>query len=219
MRFILLYIMFFYIILISNSSYALFCAPEGFPNPDSSVSLEMVAYDPVNNRRSLSSISQVPTIDAEQRCSDLEAKRHGNIGIDFTWTSFDTICTIAGYEGRYKFELIGTGGASFGSASVCQYINLDVRWDSMHPSGRQWCIQASCGRGDWLGSSIVSNNCCSPRTMNLADYTYTNEDCNVIIGNNLCYFRENATLVEPSTAGRWLKASDFTGEIVYEECG
>ncbi|MFT4304426.1 MAG: hypothetical protein ACMXYG_07705, partial [Candidatus Woesearchaeota archaeon] len=152
----------------------------------------------------------------EGRCSSPDQGRtHWETGNnELHAASLDHVCASSRKEGNYVFTLdAGIHGRCVTEGTIVP--PLLVRWDLYEP----WCVQASCGRGDWLGSSIVSNNCCSPRTMNLADHTYTNEDCNVIIGDNLCYFRENATLVEPSTAGRWLKASDFTGEIVYEECG
>ncbi|MFT4303225.1 MAG: hypothetical protein ACMXYG_01555, partial [Candidatus Woesearchaeota archaeon] len=146
--------------------------------------------------------------------------------------SLDTICagqSGGGKEGNYYFKL------SAGNYGECVSPPLYLRWDLYEP----WCIGPSCGRGDWIPvveSSYCfslcgglnecyllcrdgAGTCCSPRTMDLSTHKYTNHDCNLIVQDNLCYFRENATLVEPSTAGRWLKASDFTGEIVYEECG
>ncbi|MFT4304385.1 MAG: hypothetical protein ACMXYG_07500, partial [Candidatus Woesearchaeota archaeon] len=161
-------------------------------------------------------------------CSNQQAIYTMEQSIDYIWGSLATICTGSKMEGNYYFDLFADDYSilrqgQIPSVSIYEQYDihcpldppLHVRWDS----DEDWCTLLECGRGDWLGSSIVSNNCCSPRTMDLLTLKYTNEDCNVIIGDSLCYFRDNATLVEPTGVGEWLAASDFTGEIVYEECG
>jgi hypothetical protein len=61
------------------------------------------------------------------------------------------------------------------------------------------------------------DGCCSPRTMD-DEFNYTNEDCDLIIGDHLCYYSKNPAQSIANDA-EWLSHSLLAGQIVYEGCG
>lgn len=183
----------------------------------SSAYLKLVVYDPNGDEK-----PDNDPLPISQTCKTHAVACAEKNYIDNTVLLYDvlkSICSIGemadgkGREGMYDFYLETDNDAE------CKFEGargLDVQWDEE----TSWCELDQCGYGQYNASNTL-NDCCSAREMN-SIFEYTNEDCGSLEmdGNNLCYFMNNMSWNPAPTPdeGRWLRAGDLEGEIVYMGC-
>ncbi|MCB9358621.1 hypothetical protein H6503_01695 [Candidatus Woesearchaeota archaeon] len=196
----------FFLVLFSIDVMAIYCPLGGDPMQWSPVTVTIYGYDPEGTQDFLATDTDSGSFRYEPTCSFPEAFTEFTAFPNAQWGGMSTVCNIGGLEGQYRFEVV----SSEGQICASEYETIDWNLD------KSWCELSGCGRGDW-----ETNTCCSAFEMypNSPYIRYTNEDCNKIVGNDLCYFTENAKQEQPTSTGEWLDAGANRGEIVYEECG